>query len=324
MRATIGGLVDGALDRSVIAGYTRFGYTLRHRVWSSPELPSLEGREIAITGATAGIGLAAAELAASHGARVRLLVRDARRGERVAKTLIARTGNEAVSVVLCDLASLRSVRACAATLRREQTRLDVLVNNAGVLPAERSLSPDGYELTFATNVLGPYLLTGLLVPLLERTAGRVITVSSGGMYTQRLAAWDLEMQRRDFDGVVADARAKRAQVVLSEMWAHELAARHVSTHAMHPGWVDTPGVQTSLPRFRRVLGPALRTPEQGADTIVWLCGAPADVIGSGRFWHDRRPRPTHLLPGTRETPQERCALWSTLTRMVAAHQIAEP
>ena len=193
----------------------------------------------------------------------------------------------------------------------ESPRLDVLVNNAGVLTQERELSADGIELTLATNVIGPFLLTQLLVPVLERSApARVVNVSSGGMYTQKLRADDLQSEQGDFDGPTVYARTKRAEVVLTEMWAGRLAGTGVTVHSMHPGWADTAGVKSSLPRFYRATRPLLRSPDQGADTIVWLGAAAEPAESTGGFWHDRRRRPTHLLPGTRETEAERRRLWA--------------
>src|SRR4051794_33212840 len=150
----------------------------------------MDGRVVLLTGPTSGIGLAAASAFARLGARVQLLARNLERGER------ARAGSGAERVWECDVSSLRSVRDVARRFRDEQPELHVLVNNAGVLPAERSLSIDGNELAFATNVLGPFLLTGLLVPGLEAGApSTVVNVSSGGMYTARLAVDDLQSER---------------------------------------------------------------------------------------------------------------------------------
>jgi NAD(P)-dependent dehydrogenase (short-subunit alcohol dehydrogenase family) len=120
------------------------------------------------------------------------------------------------------------------------------------------------------------------------------------------------MPPHEYNGTKAYARAKRAQVTLAEMWADRLRADGVSVHAMHPGWADTPGVRRSLPGFRRVMGPLLRTPEEGADTLVWLAaddGRPVET--TGRFWLDRRPRDIHRLARTRrsDTPDERRRLW---------------
>lgn len=304
--------LDSALDLSVIGGYSRIGFALRSRSWPPPEETPLAGRVVAISGASSGIGRAAARMCLEQGARVLLLVRDAQRGERVRAEL---AGYGPVELLNCDLSSLESVRACAREIAERHAALDVLVNNAGVLPDCRELSPDGVELSFATNVLGPFLLTASLVPALRAsTAGRIINVSSGGMYTQGIHADDLQFEHGSYSGAVAYARAKRAQVVLTQLWARRLPA--VAVHAMHPGWVDTPGIAHSLPRFQRALRPLLRTPAQGADTIVWLSSAPD--LPSGRFWQDRRRRPTHLLPGTRERPGERERLWAECARLSGA------
>ena len=311
-----GPLLDSVLDRSVIGGYTNVGYRIRSRGWSASELPSLDGRVVLVTGATSGLGLAAAEGFARLGATVWLVVRTEERGQRARAVIAERSGNHDVHVGLCDLSNLHSVRQFAERFTAQAERLDVLVNNAGVLPSTRTLSPDGIELTFATNVLGPFLLTNLLLPLLERSApARIINVSSGGMYTQRIRLDDLQGERGEFDGPTAYARAKRAEVILTELWAQRLEGRGVVVHAMHPGWADTPGVETSLPRFYRLTRPLLRTPEQGADTIVWLGAADEPVRRTGLFWHDRRPRPTHLLPWTRETQEERERLWAQCAQL---------
>jgi NAD(P)-dependent dehydrogenase (short-subunit alcohol dehydrogenase family) len=184
------------------------------------------------------------------------------------------------------------------------------------MPAERRHTPDGVELTFATNVLGPFCLTALLVPALERSDnGRVVNVSSGGMYTERLRGDDLQLERREYDPPAFYAHTKRCEVVLTELWAERLRETGVSVHSMHPGWADTPGVRTSLPRFRRVMGPLLRNADQAADTIVWLATADEPGRISGLFWHDRAVRPTHRLASTRESPQDRERLWTECVRL---------
>jgi NAD(P)-dependent dehydrogenase (short-subunit alcohol dehydrogenase family) len=311
-------LLDRALDLTVVGGYTKVGYQLRRRGWA--ELPRMDGKVVAITGATSGIGLAAADGFLGLGATVWLAVRDRERGEQTRSRLLEQHDGAEVFVGLCDLSRLDSVRLFAKTLGAAVPRLDVLVNNAGVLTAERQLSDDGIELTFATNVVGPFLLTQLLVPLLQRSApSRVINVSSGGMYTQKLKTDDLQTEHEEFDGPTVYARTKRAEVVLSEMWASRLAGTGVSVHAMHPGWADTAGLRSSLPRFHRVAAPLLRTPQQGADTIVWLGAADEADDSSGGFWHDRARRPTHLLPGSRETESQRQQLWNTCVALSATN-----
>ncbi len=146
----------------------------------------------------------------------------------------------------------------------------------------------------------PFLLTGLLLPVLEAGApSRVIQVSSGGMYTQRFDLATLEMGPEEYDGTVAYARAKRAQLVLLHEWVRRTAGTGVAFHAMHPGWADTPGIRDGLPRFAKVMGPLLRTAEQGADTIVWLATATEAVESTGGFWLDRKVRWEHKAPWTR-------------------------
>jgi dehydrogenase/reductase SDR family protein 12 len=312
----ISSLLDGALDRSVVAGFTNIGYRIRSRAWSPSELPRMDGRVVLVTGASSGLGLAATEGFARLGATVWLAVRDPERGEAARARITASSGNNDLHVGICDLSRLESVRRFAERFGDQSPRLDVLVNNAGVMTATRSVSSDGVELTFATNVLGPFLLTSLLIPLLRSSApARIVNVSSGGMYTQRLRVGDLQSEQGTFDGPRVYARTKRAQVILTEIWAKQLAGTGVVVHSMHPGWADTPGVRSSLPRFHALTRPLLRTPAQGADTIVWLGAAAEPARSSGWFWHDRRPRPPHRLPGTREAPQERGRLLAECLRL---------
>jgi NAD(P)-dependent dehydrogenase (short-subunit alcohol dehydrogenase family) len=315
-------LIDAILDRTVVIGYTNIGYRIRSREWAGQDLPRMDGKVVLITGASSGLGRAAAVGFARLGATVWLLVRSRQRGETARATIVRETASNRIHLALCDLGKLDSVRQFAQRFR-SQTRLDVLVNNAGVLMQERVLSDDGIELTFATNVIGPFLLTNMLIPQLARSVpARIINVSSGGMYTQRLRLDDLQRERGQsdgptgqFDGPAVYARTKRAQVILTEIWAQQLTGRGVVAHAMHPGWVDTPGLRASVPRFYKATRSVLRTPAQGADTIVWLGAADEADRSSGRFWHDRRQRPTYLLPRTKETSHERDELWSCCVQL---------
>jgi dehydrogenase/reductase SDR family protein 12 len=115
--------------------------------------------------------------------------------------------------------------------------------------------------------------------------------------------------------VIAYAQAKRAPVILTEPWAKELAGSGITVNAMHPGWADPPGVQTSLPTFRRLSRRILRTPEQGADTIIWLAVAESAAGKTGKFWFDRRERGTHLLPRTQSSARDRQRLWYECVRL---------
>jgi dehydrogenase/reductase SDR family protein 12 len=311
-------LLDTAMDRTVIAGYTNVGYAVRSRGWDDDVLRSMSEKTVVVTGATSGLGLAAAEGFARLGADVMLVARDAERGERARAQVAEHSDGGAAQLELCDLASLASVRDLGRRLNARGGGLDVLVHNAGVLAEERTITADGIELTFAVNVVAPFLLTRLLTERLAAGApSRIITVSSGGMYTQRLHTDDLQNAHGTFNGTTAYARTKRAQMMLTEVWARRLAERGIIAQAMHPGWADTPGISASLPRFYRVTRPLLRSAEQGADTIVWLGAADEAVASSGKFWHDRRRRPTSLVPWTRETAADRCALWHECERLTA-------
>ena len=318
LRTRFAEAVDAALEASVVGGFSRIGPLLRGRLEHWEEPPRLDGRVCLVTGGSGGLGLAAGLGLAHLGASLRLLVRDAKRGEEARLRIVRATGNEDVRCELVDLSLRRSVRDCATRILAGDEPVHVLVHNAGVLPPERRETDEGLELTFATNVLGPHLLTRLLRERLVASApARVLFVSSGGMYLRRLDVDDLQTRRRAFDGTDAYSRSKRAEVVLAERWAEELAGTGVVVHSMHPGWADTPGIQQSIPGFQRVMSPLLRTPEQGADTVVWLAAAPEPGAMTGRFWCDRRVRATHRLRRTQETAAERDRLWDALDALAS-------
>ncbi|WP_046315951.1 SDR family NAD(P)-dependent oxidoreductase [Mycobacterium sp. UM_Kg1] len=304
-------LVDSVLDRSVVLGYTRLGYGLRRRGWPRDPAPdALAGKVAVVTGANSGIGKAIAAGLAALGATVLMVGRDPERTERARAELAAENPAADLRVEVCDVADLAAVRQFATGLAARLPRLDVLVHNAGVLPAERAETADGHEITLATHVLGPILMTELLVPALAASDDpRVILMSSGGMYTQALAVDDPEYREGHYSGTTAYARTKRMQVALTPVLAERWKARGISVYCMHPGWSDTPGVVTSLPTFQKLTKPLLRSPQQGADTAVWLA-ATTPAPPAGGFWHDRRQRPEHFLPFTRESREDRDRLWA--------------
>ncbi len=297
-------VLDRLLDASVVFSFDRGGFERHARDFTA--LPRVDGQTVLITGANSGLGLWSARALARLGARVVLLCRDPQRGE-VARAELSREGE--VELHQLDVSSLAAVRRFTAEWTRP---IDVLVNNAGVLPDRLTRTDEGHELTFATNVLGPHLLRKGLSAHLAAGA-KVITVSSGGMYPVRLSLRVLQGDVTPFDGVNAYAQTKRAEVILNELWALKDPSRFSA--AMHPGWAETPSVRTSLPRFHAVMKGRLRTPEQGADTIVYLAVAPS--LPSGRFWFDRREAPTHLLARTQERPGDRERLLDLVERLTA-------
>jgi dehydrogenase/reductase SDR family protein 12 len=315
-------VADKLASASLVFSYGSTGHRIRSGMWDDGDLVDMTSRRCLVTGGNAGIGYAAARALSALGATVTLVARDSERAQRAVAELSEVVGADRVDYALCDMSDLSQVASLGESMRRDGRPIDVLVHNAGVLLNARRASVDGNELTFATNVLGGHLLTHRLTPLLAASpvGGRVVHVSSGGMYARRLDVDALIAPREPFDGVAAYAQTKRAQVVLSELWAERLAAHGVTSNAMHPGWAATPGVARSLPRFDRLLGPILRTPEQGADTVVWLAAAASVAEESGAFYFDRARRPTHLLPGTRESAAERTRLWETCEALVAGHR----
>ena len=147
-------------------------------------------------------------------------------------------------------------------------------------------------------------------------------VTSGGAYSERLELPEFDADdRRPYQGSAVYARTKRAQIALAELQSEQLAERGVTVHAVHPGWADTPGVKESLPTFRKVTAPVLRTPDQGADSIAWLALAPGPVEAPGQLWHDRAPRPRHRFSRTRETASDRERLDSDLRRLCRLDQV---
>jgi dehydrogenase/reductase SDR family protein 12 len=296
-------LVDIALEATVVASFSRIGPALRSRLegWRPPAAAA--GRLVVVTGATSGIGLAAARLLWDLGAWVCLVGRDAGRLERARQHVEAGSGSSAVLTELADLSDLEQATGLARRLNRRFGAIDVLVHNAGALLPEHRASPQGHEATVALHVLSPFVLTEALLGCLARSRpAAVIAVTSGGMYTQRFRLADLAQGPQPYRGAVAYARAKRAQVVLCREWQRRHSGSGVHFAAVNPGWVDTPGLASGMPTFARVMGPVLRSPDQGADTVVWLAGTPGPIRPGGRLWLDRRPRLDHRLPWTLPGP----------------------
>jgi NAD(P)-dependent dehydrogenase (short-subunit alcohol dehydrogenase family) len=312
-------LIDALLEVPIAPSFTRIGLEARRRLfgWRDVDSYDLTGRVMVVTGATSGLGRAVAAQLASDGATVIAVGRDPGKTGRVVAELRAETGNADVSAVIADLGDHAAIRRAADQILSEHHRLDVLIHNAGALTHQRADAPDGTEATVASQVVGPFLLTHLLLERLEASApARVITVSSGGMYAVGLTVDRLEMDAASYDGSRQYALAKRAQVTLNELWSERVDRTSVVFHAMHPGWADTPGVRASLPTFRTMVGPLLRDPEGGADTIVWLAADDDEPLAcTGGFWLDRRQRPIHRLSATRrsDTAERRQQLWRWVT-----------
>ena len=299
---TLRDAIDATLEFTVAGSFSRIGPSIRRRLFNWPPIDgrSVRDQVAVVTGATSGLGLECATTLARLGARVILLVRNAELGSRLCEQIATSTGNHDVSVIVADLGDLESVRRAAQELGGLPA-VHVLVHNAGAMSKSFEVSAQGIEQTTAVQLVGPFLLTHLLRDQLHAGCARVVWVTSGGMYAEALDVDWLESPANDYNGVRAYAKVKRAQVSLIEAWAPRLAPLGITMTTMHPGWVNTPGVRHSLPTFSRLMGPFLRTPAQGVDTILWLVTAPASCTPPGTFWLDRRRRRPHRLARTRRS-----------------------
>lgn len=291
-----------------VALFSSAGYHRGRKRWN-PVSAWMGDKHALVTGASSGLGYACALELARSGAALTLVIRDEAKAQSLVAALRRETGNDHIHVELADLQLMREVDALVKRLIQRGRPIDILINNAGALFTQWGQTDEGLEQSFALLTLAPYRLTLGLKPLLRQSrAPRVINVVSGGMYSQRLDVDRLQAQPDNYSGTAAYARAKRALMVLTEQWAVDWAQEGIVVNAMHPGWADTPGVARSLPGFRKLTRRILRSPDQGADTIVWLARATEAGKVSGQLFLDREPRPTHLLERTKESPEERAAL----------------
>ena len=274
----------------------------------------LSGQTCVVTGASAGIGRATALELARLGARVVMAVRNPEKGEKVHRAIRKETGNDEVEIAVVDLARQDSIRTFARGLAARHPKLDVLVNNAGIWAGRRQTSPDGLELTWATNVLGYVLVTDLLLPQLRAT-GRARVVNVASRYAGGLDLTDVQFERRPWVGKDAYAQSKQANRMLTWALARRLEGTDVTANATHPGFVSTEifgkgggGLALGLSLYAKLRA---KRPAEGADTVVWLAASPEAEGRSGLFWVDRREHPCRFRD---EAAEEE--LWRLCHRMV--------
>lgn len=282
--------------RSIVFGvtgylqFTKAGYERASKTFEP--LGRMDGKIAVVTGANSGIGYETALGLAYMGATVHMVCRNQERGDSAKQRIVEASSNNNVALDIVDMSCPAEIKAFADSITKKHKSIDVLVNNAGVLLNQRSETKDGIETTFATNTLGVYYLTKLLIPCIPQ-GGRVINVSSGGMYNVKLSSNDLEYKTRPYDGVLAYAQTKRAEVELAAKWAQLFPS--IRFNSMHPGWAETPGLESSLPSFFSSLKSELRTAKQGADTIIWAVSSDAVLkTDNGSFLFDRRQVSPHL------------------------------
>ena len=268
----------------------------------------MNDKVVIITGANRGIGKEAAKEIAKLGARVYLACRTLDSANEAKEEIIIKTGNQNVFVKHLDLASVGSIINFAEQVKKEESKLDVLINNAGITSGSKKLNDAGVELTFAINVLGHHLLTKLLIDLLGKSSpSRIINVASE--YAGGLDLNDINYDKRSYGTTAAYKQSKQANRMLNREWAKHLIKKNVSVYSMTPGWVPNTDLFREQSTFNKVVIKTVgavggRSVEQGADTIVWL--ASSDIVpgSNGGFFRDRKELPCQF-----NNPEEERKLW---------------
>ncbi|RJG22989.1 SDR family oxidoreductase [Paenibacillus thiaminolyticus] len=255
----------------------------------------MKERVMIVTGANSGMGLATSVGLAKQGIYVIMLCRNEVRGRRALEEAVRRSGSDRIGLMLCDLGSLRSIRACAATFLSNYTALDGLINNAGVVSVRRQTTSDGFEQNIGVNHLGHFLLTNLLMEALQRASqGRIINVSSGAHKIGRIHFDDLHLTR-GYNAITAYAQSKLANILFTTALARRLQGTQVTANSLHPGAVATNiGVDRSTgfgTRIMAVLRPFFLTPEEGAATAIYLATSPDVAALSGAYFYRQRQVP---------------------------------
>lgn len=281
---------------------------------------SVAGKHIFITGATAGIGLAAAKSLAQAGARITLTARNPEKGQQALAEIRAESERDDHAVVAMDFANLQSVRDGVQRFLSINDRLDILLNNAGVVNTRRQLTADGFEETFAVNHLAPFLLAGLLIPVLLNPGSRIVNVASDAHTFVR---------GMDFDDLHAEARyrtfgvygrSKLANMLFTIELAERLSAHSVTCNSLHPGAVSTSlGTQNGglmgkvLPLL---LSPFFKTPAQGAATSIYLCADESIGAVSGKYFANSRPAQAKPWAEDRSAARQ---LWTVSEELTGMH-----
>ena len=296
---TIKDWVNQLLDLTVIFSFDHSGFK-RHCPLQLQKV-DLSGRHGIVTGASSGIGLEVAKALLNQGMHCQLIGRDL---EKLKKSFASDQSVSCAQYHSLDMTDLGKVYAFA--IDEVKTPIDLIIHNAGDMPHSLTITKDGFEQMFACQVLAPFILTKALADVGKLRQGcRIILISSGGMYLQKLDLSDLLFEKRTYNKYTGYANAKRAQVILSELFSHKYPQYLFS--CMHPGWADTPGVRYSMPLFKKLLNKRLRSAEEGADTILWLATTPD--YPNGKFWFDRKQAKTTIYNLNKSSKNEDESLW---------------
>lgn len=274
---------------------------------------AMQGKTVVITGGSAGIGKATASELAARGARVILACRDLEKAARARDEVLARTPGATVELVPLELRSLRSVRDCATRLRTAATRLDVLINNAGVFPPTLRVTLDGFEEQFGVNHLAHFLLTNLLLePLVAAAPARVVTVSST-MHAGGKIDFESFRSPAKYDAYAAYRQSKLANLLFANELARRLAGRGVTSNSLHPGGVASEIMRDANVALRVLARLAFTTPEKGARSSVYLASSPEVASTTGQYFVSSKPAKTDPLA---QDPALAARLWNESAKLV--------
>ncbi len=281
--------------------YTKIGYYYRRLAWKRNPVLDFRGQTWLITGASLGLGKAMMKAAAEAGADVIAVARSRERLE-LARSELSPEARARVQLEIADMSLVSGTELLLNNLLALGTRFDVLMNNLGLLLNDTVLTHEGKETSFVTNVLSHYQLTeGLIQNNSLGAEAIVVNMTSGGMYNAPLGYQKLNVtDPTKYNGKIAYAYAKRAQVALTSYWGKKYRERGIRSYVTHPGWAKTPGVKAALPVFWKIQNLILRTPLQGVDTALWLCANRPPQMDEDGVWFDRKYRPAHMYDFTRK------------------------
>jgi len=282
--------------------FTQVGYRYRRLFWPTDNF-NFQGQHWVVTGASGGLGKHIALAAAKSGAQVTAVARSSEKLSALVQEAQS-LGIHGIKIAICDFSLQSDTTRWVRESLSSGARIDVLVNNVGVLNDIHSLTGEGRESSYVINLLSHYLITDAFVQHdhFSSLSPLVINMTSGGGYNVPLSSAMLNMtQREKFNGTAAYAFHKRAQMVLNQFWRDHYRSKGINFYVMHPGWADTDGVKRSLPRFRKILKSILRNSASGGDTALWLAAMRPSQPEQELVWFDRKVRTAHVYNRTQVT-----------------------